>query len=109
MGFHITQQLYNHGAKVYIAARDERAVGDVIRLIEGQQQELEVKGEHTTTITKGKLVFLHLDLSTIQGARDAADKFLEVESRIDILSASFLFFFVIVQRPWGGTIIDIGL
>lgn len=81
MGFHISQQLVNHGAKVYIATRSESSVKDAISKIESQEPEL--KG-------KNQLVFLHLDLSTIRGARDAADNYLKLESRIDILS-EFIF------------------
>ncbi|KAJ7133158.1 NAD(P)-binding protein [Mycena epipterygia] len=76
MGFQIAQQLANHGARVYIAARSESAATGAISRIEKENPALS---------GKGNLRFLHLDLSTIAGAQTAGKKFLELESRADIL------------------------
>lgn len=83
MGFQIVQQLANHGAKVYLAARSESASKTAISRIESENPELS---------GKGSVVFLRLDLSTIAGAQSAAEKFLQLESRADILGKLFLSF-----------------
>jgi len=76
MGFQIVQQLANHGAKVYLAARSESGAKTAISQIETENPKL--KGQ-------GNVVFLHLDLSTIAGAQRAAERFLQLESKADIL------------------------
>ncbi|KAJ7700233.1 hypothetical protein B0H14DRAFT_3528127 [Mycena olivaceomarginata] len=77
MAFHIVQQLANHGAaKVYMAARSESAATAAISQIEAENPALN---------EKGSVVFLHLDRSTIAGAQSAAEKFLQLESKADIL------------------------
>ncbi|KZT28725.1 NAD(P)-binding protein [Neolentinus lepideus HHB14362 ss-1] len=74
MGFQLMQQLAIHGAKVYMAARSEGAAKEAIARIESEMPE-----------HGGKVLFLHLDLGTIKGADAAARRFLETESRLDIL------------------------
>lgn len=76
MGFQIAQQLANHGARVYIAARSESAATAAITRIEKENPALS---------GKGSLRFLHLDLSPIAGAQTAGKKILELELRADIL------------------------
>jgi len=90
MGFQIVQQLANHGAKVYMAARSESAAKEAISRIESENPELS---------GKGNVVFLHLDLSTIGGAKTAAEKFLQLESRADILVNNA----ALMSHPYGKT------
>lgn len=77
MGLHITEQLAIHGAKVYLACRSEASAQEAIALIESQNTKL--RGAN-------KIVFLHLDLSTIQAAHNAAKTYLESETKLHILS-----------------------
>ncbi|KAJ7156149.1 NAD(P)-binding protein [Mycena filopes] len=76
MGFHLTQQLANHGAKVYLAARTSSSAEDAISKIEADNPELQ---------GQNRIVFLHLDLGTLRGAQEAAEHYLTLESRVDIL------------------------
>ncbi|KAJ7662896.1 NAD(P)-binding protein [Mycena rosella] len=76
MGFHLTQQLANHGAKVYLAARSEDSAQTAISRIES---------ENPTLQGQNRIVFLQLDLGTLDGARRAAEQYLTRESRVDIL------------------------
>ncbi|KAJ6562841.1 NAD(P)-binding protein [Mycena vulgaris] len=76
MGFHLTQQLANHGAKVYLAARSEDSAREAISRIEAENPE--IQGQN-------RIVFLHLDLGTLKAAQRAAEKYLTLESRVDIL------------------------
>lgn len=83
MGFHISQQLANHGAKVYIAARSENSAMEAIRRIESEN-----------SATKNSVFYLNLDLSTLKGAQEAGKIFSQSESRLDILSENSCFFSV---------------
>ncbi|KAJ7166672.1 NAD(P)-binding protein [Mycena filopes] len=76
MGFHLTQQLANHGAKVYLAARSSSSAKDAISKIEADNPELQ---------GQNRIVFLHLDLGTLLGAQQAAEHYLTLENRVDIL------------------------
>ncbi|KAJ7227377.1 NAD(P)-binding protein [Mycena pura] len=90
MGFHIVQQLANHGAKVYMASRSESAAAAAISQIEAENPELD---------GKGSVVFLHLDLSTVAGAQNAAERFLQLESKADILVHNA----ALMSHPYGKT------
>lgn len=76
MGYHIVQQLANHGAKVYMAARSEASAKQAISRIEAAKPELQGKKQ---------VVYLHLDLSTLKSAQDAANEYLQLEQKIDII------------------------
>ncbi|KZV93457.1 NAD(P)-binding protein [Exidia glandulosa HHB12029] len=75
IGYHITLELARHGATVYLAARSESAAKDAIRQMD---EELEAAAP-------GRVKFLHLDLSTIKGAKSSAEHFLTLEGQLDIL------------------------
>jgi len=76
MGFHLAQQLANHGAKVYLAARSEDSANQAISRIETENSGLQ---------GQNRIVFLPLDLGTLKGAQQAAEQYLALESRVDIL------------------------
>ncbi|EJD47723.1 NAD(P)-binding protein [Auricularia subglabra TFB-10046 SS5] len=76
IGYHITLELARHGATVYLAARSEAAALDAVRRMEADAPELE---------GQGRLRFLHLDLSTVRGAREAAEQFTRLEKELHIL------------------------
>ncbi|KAJ6490231.1 NAD(P)-binding protein [Mycena vitilis] len=76
MGVQITQQLANHGAKVYLAARSQDSANNAISAIETANPKLQGQNQ---------VVFLKLDLGTLKGAKQAAEEFLALESRVDIL------------------------
>ncbi|KAJ7762012.1 NAD(P)-binding protein [Mycena maculata] len=68
--------LANHGAKVYLAARSGDAAKQAISRMETDNPKLQ---------GQNRIVFLRLDLGTLKGAQQAAEQFLGLESRIDIL------------------------
>ncbi|KAJ6542827.1 NAD-P-binding protein [Mycena capillaripes] len=76
MGFHLTQQLANHGAKVYLAARSQDSASQAISRIESENPKLQ---------GQDRIVFLQLDLGSLKGAQQAAERYLALESRVDIL------------------------
>ena len=78
MGFHITQQLANHGAKVYLAARSESSAAAAIDRIETENSKLKAQN---------RIVFIRLNLSVLKEAKSAAEEFLKRESRLDLLGA----------------------
>ncbi|KAJ7657791.1 NAD(P)-binding protein [Mycena polygramma] len=79
MGFQITQQLANHGAKVYTWLPDPKILRmlNAISAIETANPKLHGQNQ---------IVFLKLDLGTLKGAKQGAEEFLALESRADILS-----------------------
>lgn len=78
MGYVIVEQLLTHGAKVYLAARSEsRAQAAIAQL----------RQDHPH-IQKDSLIWLPLDLSTVDDVKKGAAIFLAQEQRLDILGAS---------------------
>lgn len=86
----MTQQLAKYGAKVYLAARSEAAAKEAIEQIEHETPKLQRLGD------KNRIEFLHLDLSTLKGSKAAAETFLKLEKRLDILSMIFLLLFFMI-------------
>ncbi|KAL0954793.1 hypothetical protein HGRIS_003741 [Hohenbuehelia grisea] len=76
MGFHVVQQLVNHGAKVYMAARSEVSALEAIAKIEAAKPEIK---------SKNQINYLHLDLGTLKSAQASATEFLGLETELDIL------------------------
>jgi len=75
IGLATVRHLARAGAKVYLAARDEsRATGAMAQL------ERDDLGPGN-----GEVVWLKLDLSTVKEAKQAAEEFLKLETRLDIL------------------------
>ncbi|KAI1028182.1 hypothetical protein LB504_012493 [Fusarium proliferatum] len=66
--------LYQHNGKVYLAARSQSKTEEVIK---------EIKSAHPSST--GELHFLHLELDDLSTIKPAATKFLERESRLDVL------------------------
>ncbi|KAF5651364.1 short-chain alcohol dehydrogenases/reductase [Fusarium tjaetaba] len=66
--------LYQHNGKVYLAARSQSKTEEVIK---------EIKSAHPSST--GELHFLHLELDDLSTIKPAADRFLEKESRLDVL------------------------
>lgn len=66
--------LYQHHAKVYVAARSEAKATTAI-------EDIKAKHPHST----GELVFLQLDLSDLNHIKSSAQEFLNKESRLDVL------------------------
>lgn len=72
IGYHTVKQLLLKNAKVYLAARSpDKAAAAIKRL------EEETKGK--------KAIFLKLDLADLSRVRKAAEGFLALESRLDLL------------------------
>ncbi|KAK7042951.1 hypothetical protein VNI00_008688 [Paramarasmius palmivorus] len=74
-GYATVQHLLRAGAKVYMAARDEKKANEAI---ENLKKDESWKG-------KGEVVWLKLDLSDPREAKKAAEEFLGKEKRLDIL------------------------
>lgn len=74
MGEQLARILYQHNAKVYIAARSETKASKAISQMKSQFPE-----------SKGQLVFLHLDLDDLTTIKSSADDFLSKEDRLDVL------------------------
>jgi len=77
IGFVTAEQLAIHGAKVYLACRSESKALDAIRAIETNTPSLR---------NSGRVVWLPLDLSSVESSKKAAGNFLSQEQRLDILS-----------------------
>lgn len=74
VGRYLASILYQHNAKVYIAARSESKAQTTIHEIQTQHPR-----------SAGSLVFLHLDLNDLTGIKTSAENFLRQESRLDVL------------------------
>ncbi|KAI0343575.1 NAD(P)-binding protein [Trametopsis cervina] len=75
MGFWIVHHLRRHGAKVYLAARNEARATDALRRLDALGREN----------NDGAVEWLPLDLDDPRGVRRAVDAFTEKETRLDIL------------------------
>ena len=76
IGYATVKHLARAGAKVYLAARDEKAASDAIQRIKSEGLS---PGD-------GEIIWLKLDLSDPREAKKSAEAFLKLESRLDILS-----------------------
>ncbi|GFF56881.1 uncharacterized oxidoreductase C736.13 [Aspergillus udagawae] len=74
IGKQLAAILYQHNAKVYIAARSQAKAQDAIAEI-----------QHANPNSTGELVYLHLDLGDLASIRISVDKFLRKETRLDVL------------------------
>jgi NAD(P)-dependent dehydrogenase (short-subunit alcohol dehydrogenase family) len=79
IGLETVRYLARAGAKVYLACRSESAAAGAI-------QELQSAG---LTPGNGELVYLKLDLNDPEEAKRAAEEFLKLESRLDVLGAGY--------------------
>ncbi|KAL3260167.1 NAD(P)-binding protein [Aspergillus welwitschiae] len=76
VGFNTASILYSKNATVYIAARSADKARTAINEI-----QTSAEGAHS----RGRLSFLQLDLSNLASIKESANKFLELEDRLDIL------------------------
>lgn len=72
IGFETALDLYQKGAKVYLACRNEAKAINAIDRMEAQGG-------------KGELVYAHLDLASLSAVKDFADQILASETRLDLL------------------------
>lgn len=72
IGFETALDLYQKGAKVYLACRNEERALDALARMEAQGGT-------------GELVYAHLDLASLSSVKAFSDKVLESESRLDWL------------------------
>ncbi|BAE64408.1 unnamed protein product [Aspergillus oryzae RIB40] len=73
-GLHLATILYQHGGKVYLAARNASRAQSVIDDITRRHPE-----------SKGQLVYLHLDLGDLSTIKKSAEEFLTKESKLHVL------------------------
>lgn len=66
-------------SKVYMAARDEGRLQEALARVEKEGRELGL----------GPVIWHELDLKDPRGAKSSAERFLEKETRLDILSLCF--------------------
>lgn len=74
VGEQLASILYQHNAKVYVAARSEAKASKAIE---------KIKSTHPAS--KGELVYLHLDLNDLTTTKRSAEDFLGKEDRLDVL------------------------
>jgi len=79
IGYPTAQQLANHGATVYLAVRDP-AKGKAA----AEQMELEAVAAGLKDRV-GQIKVLELDLTSVVQTKEAAEKFMQLETRLDIL------------------------
>ncbi|MFK8101166.1 MAG: oxidoreductase [Saprospiraceae bacterium] len=72
IGFETALDLYQKGAKVYIACRNEEKALTAIQSMKAQGGT-------------GELVYAHLDLSSLSAVKDFSNQLLQRESRLDLL------------------------
>ncbi|GMF78940.1 unnamed protein product [Aspergillus oryzae] len=73
-GLHLATILYQHGGKVYLAARNASKAQSVIDDITRRHPE-----------SKGQLAYLHLDLGDLSTIKKSAEEFLTKESKLHVL------------------------
>lgn len=74
IGLETAKQLYKLGATVYLGVRTEEKAIEAIEQIQAGGTE-----------SVGQLKWFPLDLSTIKGSRESAERFLKLEKQLDIL------------------------
>lgn len=78
IGYQITKQLAAKGATVYLACRSEQRALAAINKLEEEVAGIE---------GKNRLQFLHVDMSSMDSVKRAAEEFLKRETRLDVLCA----------------------
>ncbi|MCJ1471404.1 hypothetical protein MMC13_000043 [Lambiella insularis] len=74
VGEQLAAILYQHNAKVYIAARSEEKASKAMTAMKKLHPE-----------SKGQLIFLHLDLADLTTIKKSAEEFLSKDERLDVL------------------------
>ena len=72
IGFETALDLYQKGAKVYVACRNKEKALDAIKRMQAMSDG-------------GELIYGHLDLANLISVKEFAEKVLETESRLDLL------------------------
>lgn len=72
IGYETALDLYQKGAKVYLACRNEEKALNALERMKAQGGT-------------GELVYGHLDLSSLSSVKEFSDKVLHAESRLDLL------------------------
>ena len=80
IGYYTTKQLYELGATVYLGGRTE---SNALKAIEQIRSEIPE--------SNGQLKWFLADMSSIKKAKHSAERFLKLESQLDILGMSFTF------------------
>jgi len=73
IGFETALDLYQKGARVYIACRSEEKAQDAIARMKAQSSE------------GGELVYGHLDLASLESVKEFANRVIDTESSLDLL------------------------
>jgi len=73
IGYSTVKHLANRGAKVYLGSRTEQKRKEAVEKLKG------------AGIGNGDVVFLPCDLGSPASAKKAAEDFLQLESRLDVL------------------------
>lgn len=74
IGKELVQILYQHNAKIYLAARSEQKATAMIQSLKSQYPS-----------STGKAIFLSLDLNDLTTIKTSAQQFLQQEKRLDVL------------------------
>lgn len=72
IGYETALDLYQKGARVYVACRNEKKASNAINSMTAQGGT-------------GELVFGHLDLASLRSVKEFADKVIRAEARLDLL------------------------
>ncbi|CAF9908737.1 MAG: hypothetical protein ALECFALPRED_004921 [Alectoria fallacina] len=74
IGLELVQILYAHNAKIYVAARSEQKASKAIETVKTKYPK-----------SQGELIFLHFDLDDLTLIKKSAEKFLSMETKLDVL------------------------
>ncbi|KAI1748157.1 hypothetical protein F4782DRAFT_385219 [Xylaria castorea] len=77
IGFELCKILFTSGATIYMASRSKERAEEAIKSIEATVKE--------GTKDRGKLKYLHLDLSDLKSVKAAAEEFASQEPKLDVL------------------------
>jgi NAD(P)-dependent dehydrogenase (short-subunit alcohol dehydrogenase family) len=81
MGYETASRLASHGAKVYLGSRSQARGEAAVEKYYASPLALKQKGIKK----QGELIFFQLDLGTAKQTLDAAKRFLDIETRLDLL------------------------
>jgi NAD(P)-dependent dehydrogenase (short-subunit alcohol dehydrogenase family) len=73
------------GATVYLGARNEQKALDALKSLEAEVAAAHAHAKDSDP-APGKIIYHHCDIGTPAKAREAAEKFIEREDRLDVLS-----------------------
>lgn len=85
IGYATVKHLVLRGATVYLGARNEAKANEAVKSLEHEVAAAHAKSAQPVP-SPGKIVYHHCDLSTPAQAKESGEKFIERESRLDVLS-----------------------